>query len=211
MRVKQPLERPPDEWRLLRALVADHVARAPDPVDDRVGRSLTALGTVLQDGNAERVVAHVRRELGSTPDPGTADVLRGHLALALVARSAEVRAVTDDGGLAIRTRRQAAECHALADEVLALRPDPGLVALALDLRGRAEEAERWRWVEPGVGQTAVVALAVLVLPFVGGAVGSAGVTAAGVAVGAALVFGFVLAHRRRGWALDTRSVRRPGL
>jgi hypothetical protein len=150
----------------------------------------------------------VRGELERGGAPEADDVLRAHLAIALAARSAEVRTTTPAGALAITDTRQLAECRALADEILALGPHPDLVAFATDLRHRVDRARRWRWLEPDVWTAAVVGLAVLVLPFVGGAVDNPAVTAAGVLVGAALVFGFVLAHRKRQWAVDAGEASR---
>ncbi|MEU4441747.1 hypothetical protein AB0K14_29220 [Actinosynnema sp. NPDC050801] len=169
-----------------------------------MARALTALTSALGDGHDDEshlAVAVVRGELAGGGEPRADDVLRTHLAIALAARSAEVRRVTAEGALVVTDARQVVECRGLADEILALSPHPELIGFANDLRQRLERAERWRWVEPDVWTAAVVGLAVLVLPFVGGAIGSFAVTVGGVAVGAALVFGFVMAHRKRQWAL----------
>lgn len=209
MPVNRPNERGANEWADLRERLAAHIARPVDPTDDAAARSRAALADVLVEGRAAAVVERVRRELRHAPTP----VLRDHLAVALAARSAEVRAVAPDGALLLTDRAQLDACRALAEEILDLGPDPELAALAHDLLERVRRAQQWRWVAPDSAPAAgVVALAVLVLPFVGGAVGSAAVTAGGVAVGAALVFGSVLAHRRRQWAVDAgRPLRRPGL
>ncbi|QFZ22978.1 hypothetical protein [Saccharothrix syringae] len=198
-----------DEPTALRARLAAHLARPVDPADDAAMRSRAAVADVLVEGRAAAAVERLRRELrGYHPPPAARD----HLAVALAARSAEVRAVDEDGALVVVDRAGLAECRAIAREILDLRPAPDLVDFAHDLLDRLDRAERWRWVAPdSVPGAAVVALAVLVLPFVGGAVGSAAVTAGGVAVGAALVFGATLAHRRRQWAVDAaRPLRRPG-
>ncbi|WP_447009417.1 hypothetical protein [Saccharothrix hoggarensis] len=134
------------------------------------------------------------------------DLLRVHLSLALAARTTHIRDVTPGGALVITGRAQLAECRALADEILTTAPDPELVAFATDLRHRVARGERWRWVAPrsavGFG---VVALAVLVLPFVGGAVDDPLVTAAGVLLGGAFVFASVVAHRKQQWAVDAET------
>jgi len=204
----------PNEWDELREWLAARVARPVDPAGftehDRVrlARSAAALGTVLDD--SATAIDAVRAQLGLGGSPRADDLLRTHLAIALTARTAEIRDVAPDGGLVVTDARQAAGCRALADEIVALSPHPELIAFATDLRRRVDRARRWRWVEPDVWTAAAVGLAVLVLPFVGGAIGDPAVTAAGVLVGGALVFGFVLAHRKRQWAVDadTASARR---
>ncbi|MFE2752219.1 hypothetical protein ACFXGA_09450 [Actinosynnema sp. NPDC059335] len=180
-----------------------------EPDRMRLARSLGVLTRALGEGGtgAAEAVAVVRGELGRGGSPRADDVLRTHLAIALAARSAEVRDVAAGGALVVTGARQAAECRALADEILALSPHPGLSGFAAELHRRLDRAERWRWVEPDVGTAAVVGLAVLVLPFVGGAIGNAAVAVGGVVVGGALVFGFVMAHRKRQWAVDAEEVR----
>ncbi|MER5260708.1 hypothetical protein ABTZ99_01330 [Actinosynnema sp. NPDC002837] len=200
----------PNEWSELREWLAARITRVDltefgDADRVRLSRALTALTSALgegHDGESHLAAAVVRAELARGGAPRADDVLRTHLALALAARTAEVRAVTPGGALVVTGARQAAECRALAEEVLALSPHPELIAFATDLCRRLDEARRWRWVEPDVWTAAVVGLAVLVLPFVGSAIGNPAVTAAGVLVGAALVFGFVVAHRKRKWAVD---------
>ncbi|MFT7840165.1 hypothetical protein Q5530_28820 [Saccharothrix sp. BKS2] len=199
---RAPGERVPGEHEELRERLAALAARPTDPADDAAARSRAALADAFVPGRAATAVERVRRELRHT---GPTPVLRDHLAIALAARSTEVRDVAEDGALVITDRGQLDACRALAREVLDLRPHPDLAAFAADLLDRLEHAERWRWVAPdSVLGAAVVALAVLVLPFVGAAVGDPAVTAGGVGVGAALVFGWVLAHRRRRWAADAR-------
>ncbi|GAB2983477.1 hypothetical protein [Saccharothrix stipae] len=204
----------PNEWSELREWLAARIIRVDlteftDRDRVRLARALTALTSALGDGHDDEshlAVAVVRGELARGGEPRADDVLRTHLAIALAARSAEVRRVAAEGALVVTGGRQLAECRGLADEILALSPHPELIGFANDLRQRLERAERWRWVEPDVWTAAVVGLAVLVLPFVGGAVGSVAVTVGGVVVGAALVFGFVMAHRKRQWAVDAVAV-----
>jgi hypothetical protein len=212
----------PNEWADHRAWLATRIA----PVElagfaeldrGRVTRSLAAITATLSDGRgAHSAAGVVRGELDHGGSPRADDLLRTHLAIALAARTTEIRGITPDGALAVANRRQAAECRALAAEILALSPDPQLIAFATDLHHRLDRAQRWRWVEPDVWTAAIVGLAVLVLPFVGSVVGSVAVTAGGVLVGGALVFGFVMAHRKQQWAVDERpaaetAFRRPGL
>lgn len=197
------------EWLMARIIWVD-LTDFDDPDRVRLARALTALTSALgegrdgegRDGESQVAAAVVRGELARGGAPRADDVLRTHLAIALAARTAEVRSITPEGALIVTDGRQAAECRALAEEVLALSPHPELIAFATDLRRRLDVAQGWRWVEPDVWTAAVVGLAVLVLPFVGGAVGSAAVTVAGVVVGGALVFGFVMAHRKRQWVVD---------
>lgn len=200
----------PNEWSELREWLTARITRVDltdfdDPDRVRLARALTALTTALGEGHDDEshvAAAVVRGELGRGGAPRADDVLRTHLAIALAARTAEVRSVTPEGALIVTDARQVAECRALAEEILALSPHPELIAFATDLRRRLDAAQGWRWVEPDVWTAAVVGLAVLVLPFVGGAIGNAAVTVAGVGVGGALVFGFVMAHRKRQWAVD---------
>ncbi|MFD0199957.1 MULTISPECIES: hypothetical protein [Saccharothrix] len=200
----------PNEWSELREWLAARIVYA-DLTDfaeadrRRLARALTAVMSALgdgPDGDSGAAAEVVRGELGRGGEARADDVLRTHLAIVLAARTADVRGVGPGGELVVANARQWAECRALVEEIIALSPHPELIAFATGLRGRLVEAQRWRWVEPDVGTAAVVGLAVLVLPFVGAAVGSAAVTVAGVVVGGALVFGFVMAHRRRGWAVD---------
>ncbi|GAA1308312.1 hypothetical protein [Saccharothrix xinjiangensis] len=209
MPVNSPAGWAPGEHEELRERLAALAARPTGPDDDAAARSRAALADAFAGGRAATAVERVRRELRHA---GPSPVLRDHLAIALAARSAEVRGVAADGALVVTDRGQLDACRALAHEVLELRPHPELAAFASDLLDRLDRAERRRWVAPAspLG-AAVVALAVLVLPFVGAAVGSAAVTAGGVAAGAALVFGSVLAHRRPGWVADAGGpLRRPG-
>ncbi|XVS63453.1 hypothetical protein ACQPYE_35145 [Actinosynnema sp. CA-299493] len=200
----------PNEWSELREWLAARVIHVDltdfaDPDRVRLSRALTALTSALAEGHDDEshlAAAVARDELARGGAPRADDVLRAHLAIALAARTAEVRGVTPEGALVVADARQAAECRVLADEILAIGPHPELIAFATDLRRRLDEARGWRWVEPDVWTAAVVGLAVLVLPFVGAAIGDPAVTVAGVLVGAALVFGFVVAHRKRRWAVD---------
>ncbi|QQQ75428.1 hypothetical protein IOD16_30700 [Saccharothrix sp. 6-C] len=200
----------PNEWSELREWLSARVIRVDltefaDPDRLRLSRALTALTSALGEGHDDEshlAAAVVRGELARGGAPRADDVLRTHLAIALAARTAEVRGVTPGGALVVADARQAAECRVLAEEVLALSPHPELIAFATDLLRRLDEARAWRWVEPDVWTAAVVGLAVLVLPFVGAAIGDPVVTVAGVLVGGALVFGFVVAHRKRRWAVD---------
>ncbi|MFI9010174.1 hypothetical protein ACIGNX_23375 [Actinosynnema sp. NPDC053489] len=210
------------EWLRTRVVHAD-LADFDDRDRGRLARALTAVLSGL-DGDAAAAASAaevVRGELepkgsegggsegGGFEGGGSAradDVLRAHLAVVLAARSGGVRALRSDGALVVANARQWAECRALADEIAALSPDPAMIAFAGDLRRRADEARRWRWVQPDPWTTGVVALAVLVLPFVGGVIGSAVVAAGGVVVGAGLVFGFVMAHRKRQWVQEAGSV-----
>ncbi|MFE9745387.1 hypothetical protein ACFYOT_10820 [Saccharothrix saharensis] len=192
------------EWLLARIMHVD-LTEFADPDRVRLARALTAVLSALNAGHddeAHRAAAVVRGELERGGAPRADDVLRTHLAIVLAARTAEVRGVTGTGALVVTDARQWAECRALADGIEALSPHPELLGFAADLRRRLDRARRWRWVEPDVGTAAVVGLAVLVLPFVGGAIGDPAVTAAGVLVGGALVFGFVVAHRKRQWSVD---------
>ncbi|MEU4740147.1 hypothetical protein AB0G02_06720 [Actinosynnema sp. NPDC023658] len=207
----------PNEWSELREWLAARITLVDltefshlDRV--RLSRSSSALAPALDEGrDSHLAAAAVRGELergGGAPRAD--DILRTYLAIALAARSAEARTRTPGGALALTDPDQLAECRALADEILTLTPHPELIAFATDLRHRVERARRWRWVEPDVWTAALVGLAVLVLPFVGGAVDDPAVTAAGVLVGASLVFGFVVAHRKRQWAVDAEAASRRG-
>jgi hypothetical protein len=201
----------PNEWREHRAWLAALLARSVDlagfaePDRARLIRARAALAAALAEGHtdeADVAATAVRAELAHGGSPRVDDLLRTHLAVALAARTTEVRGITPDGGLVVTTRHQLTECRALATEILALSPDPQVIAFATDLHHRLDRAERWRWVEPDVWTAAVVGLAALVLPFVGSVVGSAAVTAAGVLVGGTLVFGFVMTHRKPQWSVD---------
>ena len=195
------------EWLLTRVMHVD-LTEFADPDRVRLSRASAAVLSALGDGHDDEshlAAAVVRGELERGGAPRADDVLRTHLAIALAARTAEVRGVTPDGALVVTGARQWAECRALAEEVIALSPDPALTAFATGLLRDLERARRWRWVEPDVWTAAVVGLAVLVLPFVGGAIGDPVVTVAGVLVGGALVFGFVVAHRKRQWSVDARA------
>jgi hypothetical protein len=200
----------PNEWSELREWLRARIAHVDladfaDADRGRLSRALTALLSALGEGHddeSDLAAEVVREELARGGAAWVDDVLRTHLAIALAARTAEVRAITSEGALVVTDARQWARCRELADEILALSPHPELIAFATDLRARLDRARRWRWVEPDVWTAAVVGLAVLVLPFVGGAIGDAAVTAAGVLVGGALVFGFVVAHRKRQWSVD---------
>ncbi len=196
------------EWLSARVVYAD-LTEFPEPDRGRLSRALTAVMSVLGEGGGDgrRAVEVVRGELGRGGSARADDVLRTQLAIALAARTAEVRTAGPGGALVVTSGRQWVECRALAEEVLALSPHPELIAFATDLRRRVDEARGWRWVEPDVWTAAVVGLAVLVLPFVGGAIGDPAVTVGGVLVGGALVFGFVVAHRKRRWAVDREVVR----
>lgn len=201
----------PNEWREHRAWFAARVTLPVDlagfaePDRARLARAHTALTSALAEGHTDEAhvaAAAVRAELDHGGSPRVNDLLRAYLAIALAVRTTEVRGVTSDGGLVVTDRHQLAECRALATEVLALSPDPQLIAFAVDLHERLDRAERWRWVEPDVWTAAVVGLAALLLPFVGSVVGNAAVTVAGVLVGGTLVFGFVMTHRKPQWAVD---------
>ena len=188
------------EWLAARIAYVD-LTEFDDPDRVRLARALSAVSAAVR-GSGDRAAAVVRAELERGGGARADDVLRTQLAVALAARTGEVRSRAVDGALVVTGARQWAECSALVEEIVALSPHPELTAFAVGLRGRLERARRWRWVEPDVWTTGVVGLAVLVLPFVGGAIGSAVVAVGGVGVGAALVFGFVMAHRKRQWAID---------
>ncbi|MCE6997914.1 hypothetical protein LZG04_24390 [Saccharothrix sp. S26] len=203
----------PNEWSELREWLLTrirHVDLTEFADHDRVrlARALDAVMSALADGHDDEgdlAAAAVRGELERGGTARADDVLRTHLAIALAARTARVRGITPDGALVVTGARQWARCRALAEEVVAVSPDPELTAFATELLHRLDRARRWRWVEPDVWTAAVVGLAVLVLPFVGAAIGDPAVTVGGVLVGGALVFGFVVAHRKRQWSVDAEA------
>src|SRR5687767_13881707 len=112
----------PNEWSELREWLAARIIRVDltefsDRDRVRLARALTALTSALGDGHDDEshlAVAVVRGELAGGGEPRADDVLRTHLAVALAARSAEVRRVTAEGALVVTDARQVVECRGLA-------------------------------------------------------------------------------------------------
>ncbi|WP_199439274.1 hypothetical protein [Umezawaea beigongshangensis] len=156
-------------------------------------------------GDAETGAAELRRLVAADDRPS----LRRHLALALVARSAEVRSETRTGELVIVTPRQLAVCAELADDLLSLGvPDPEITAFAAELRDEAAAGLRWEWTRRGPAAAfGVAATALGALPVVlGGLRGEPGWIALGCAAGTVLLFLMVVAARQQRWRVRATAV-----
>ncbi|KAA2267055.1 hypothetical protein F0L68_00535 [Solihabitans fulvus] len=137
-------------------------------------------------------------EVAKPGDP----VVRYYLALALWARTVEVRSQTRTGELVLVEPEQLTACEGLTRRLLALGvPDEELTTLAGTLLTAVQRGRRWVWIRDGAAALHAV-VAVLV--------GGVGLALAGLAgslllvvlaavVGAILVFTFVLRFRRLAW------------
>jgi hypothetical protein len=192
-----------DAWLAGRA-EAVVVASARTGPDGWCEAARRALRTALTD-DAATGVAELRRLVGTTDHP----LLRHHLALALLARSAEVRGETRTGELVIVTRRQLDACAELAEQVLALGvPDPEVTAVAVRLRDETAAGLRWEWARRGrAAAFAVAALTLGVPPVVaGGLRGEPAWIGLGAASGAVLLFLMVVTAREQRWRAASDAV-----
>jgi hypothetical protein len=157
---------------------------------------------LILQGLAEEAVRRLR--LLHVDDP----VVRHHLAAALLATADQVRSVTRDDELVITSRKQIDTCAGIADEVARIAVDETHLAAAHRLQSELAAGQRWEW----TSETAVIGLSLLVVVIgaaivtIGGVTGQVVLVVAGAVLGAAALYGIVIAHRRRAWQLQAAKV-----
>jgi tetratricopeptide (TPR) repeat protein len=169
---------------------------------------LAVLGLALvraATGQAETAVAELdvlaRTRKG---DP----VIGYYLAVALLARTVEVRTETGDGRLLIGDADQLAQCDSLARQVaLSGTDDAELLAAGRALLEEVQSGQTWIWTAPQpVAFLGLVAALFGVAPIiVGGLLGSWPLVVAGLVIGAVAVFYAVYQYRRQRWQLRALS------
>ena len=169
---------------------------------------LAVLGLALvraATGQAETAVAELdvlaRTRKG---DP----VIGYYLAVALLARTVEVRTETGDGRLLIGDVKQLEQCEDLAQRVaLSGVDDAELLSAARALLTEVQSGREWIWTAPrNAGFLGGVAAVFGVVPIVlGGLLDSWPLVVAGLVIGAAAVFYAVYQYRRQRWQLRALS------
>jgi predicted Zn-dependent protease len=166
-----------------------------------LGLSLVRAAT----GQAETAVAELdvlaRTRKG---DP----VIGYYLAVALLARTVEVRTETGDGRLLIGDAKQLEQCEQLSRRVAVTGTDDvELLAAARSLLEEVQHGQVWIWTapQPVAVLGGVAALFGVVPIIVGGLLGSWPLVAAGLVIGAAAVFYAVYQYRRQRWQLQALS------
>ena len=189
------------EWAAAESQFQQALVVAPLSILAVLGLALVRAAT----GQAETAVAELdvlaRTRKG---DP----VIGYYLALALLARTVEVRTETGDGRLLIGDAKQLAQCDDLARRVaVSGTDDPELLAGARSLLAEVQTGQEWIWTAPrNAGVLGGVAGLFGVVPIiVGGLLGSWPLVAAGLLIGAAAVFYAVYQYRRQRWQLRALS------
>ncbi|MET0136057.1 MAG: hypothetical protein ABW215_20945 [Kibdelosporangium sp.] len=138
------------------------------------------------------------------PDP----VVRHHLAGALLEVADQVRSVTRDEQLVITSRRQFDTCAHVARRVAEVAVDDVHLAAGQQLRTVTEEGQGWVWSQESaaLGYSLFAALAGLAVVVVGGTTDSVLLVVLGALVGAAAIYGVVLAYRRQVWQVRAARV-----
>jgi len=169
---------------------------------------LAVLGLALvraATGQAETAVA----ELDVLARTREGDPVIGYyLAVALLARTVEVRTETGDGRLLIGDAKQLAQCEDLARRVaVSGTDDPELLAGARALLEEVRSGQEWIWTAPrNAGFLGGVAALFGIVPIVlGGLLDSVPLVLAGLVIGAAAVFYAVYTYRRQRWQLRALS------
>jgi tetratricopeptide (TPR) repeat protein len=135
-------------------------------------------------------------------------VIGYYLAVALLARTVEVRTETGDGRLLIGDERQLEQCEDLARRVaLSGTDDAELLAAARSLLAEAQSGREWIWTAPrNAAFLGGVAAVFGVVPIIlGGLLNSWPLVVAGLVVGAAAIFYAVFQYRRQRWQLRALS------
>ncbi|EWM16091.1 M48 family metallopeptidase [Kutzneria sp. 744] len=135
-------------------------------------------------------------------------VIGYYLAVALLARTVEVRTETGDGRLLIGDAKQLEQCEDLAQRVaLSGTDDPELLSAARALLDETRSGREWIWTAPrNAGFLGGVAGVFGVAPIItGGLLDSWPLVLAGLLIGAAAVFYAVYQYRRQRWQLRALS------
>jgi hypothetical protein len=167
-----------------------------------IGRAVAAIAT----GAAGTAVVDLRdlcRRMPGSP------VLCHYLALALLCRATEVRAIGRDERPVIITAAQLASCSAISTEISGLPlHDEDLLQASAWLANEVRTSGAWRWRETGAngGVLAGVLLLAALGVSLGVLLGNVSVTVAAALVGAAGVFLYVATHRRPAWELRAQDM-----
>lgn len=188
-------------WAAAEAQFQQALVAAPLSILAVLGLSLVRAAT----GKAETAVAELdvlaRTRKG---DP----VIGYYLAVALLARTVEVRTETGDGRLLIGDAKQLEQCEQLCRRVaVSGTDDPELLSAARTLLEEVQAGSEWIWTAPrNAGFLGGVAGLFGVVPIiVGGLLGSWPLVLAGLVIGAAAVFYAVYTYRRQRWQLRALS------
>ena len=186
------------------ALAAYQRAVALDDTDPVavIGAAVAA----IRDHRAAKAV-HDLRSL-RTVDPDN-PVLAHYLALALVCRATEARALSRDEDSVITSPAQLNECERICLELTDIPvADPDLDRAVDALTDQVLHGGTWAWRQYGGNGGLVAALLVLSLAcvMVGGAVGDLWLVIGAALVGAGSVFLYVVTHRRPAWELRAQDL-----
>jgi tetratricopeptide (TPR) repeat protein len=167
-----------------------------------IGRAVVAIhrrraGTALDD---------LRPLLAARPDD---PVIRHYLALALMCRATEVRALSRDGRSVITSAAQLDECGLINDELADLaRGDSELDEAATALHRQVLDSGVWTWREEGSNGGVLMSALVLSAAGIlgGGTADDAWLVIGGALLGAGVVFLYVVTHRRPAWELQAQDL-----
>jgi hypothetical protein len=167
-----------------------------------IGRAVVA----IHQGCAATAVDDLRSLRAARPDD---PVVAHYLALALVCRATEVRAINRDGRSVIISAAQLDECEHISGELADLAvDDPELVPAVAALAQQVGDSRAWTWRGRG-GNGGVLAFVVLLsaIGVVGsGLVGNLWLVIAAALFGAGGVFLYVVTHRRPAWELGAQAL-----
>lgn len=170
---------------------------------------------LIGQGHAAAAVADLELLVADRPDD---KVLRYYLASTWFSAAEQCRARTSDDVLVITTDDQLHVCACAAERILELDiDDDELNRGAESLRAEVAAGRRWSWAPGGIA----ISLAVLTVAFgllvvvMGGLLGNAVVTIAGVLLGGAILFAIVHHFRRQAWRRRATAlapeITRPGI
>jgi tetratricopeptide (TPR) repeat protein len=162
---------------------------------------------LILQGDAGRAAERLKPLLAQHPDD---PVVRHHLSAAMLSTADQARSVTRDEQFVITSQAQIDICLAVASQVTGIAASEQHIAAAGQLRTEVQNGQRWVWSSEGaaLGLSLLVALVGIALVAFGGGNGNVALVIVAAVVGAAAIYGIVLAYRRQAWQVHAAKVAR---